>query len=263
MKRVLCAAAVVAATVPAVAQNGPAASMSQLPADVLSLACAPTVAYGQPDTPLRVTGGQDSFTRRNYAPGDLITLNAGTQNGIEVGQEYYIRRLQTVGGEQPTQKTPGTLRTAGWLRVYAVDDQMSLATIEHACDAIEVGDFLQPFALPQVPTPAKETLKPERDHYARVLNGDDRKQSFGKGDFFIIDRGSNDGVAPGARFVVYRDKHEAQNFLFELGEAVAVDVKPQTATLQVTLSRDAFTKGDYVAQRKLPADTRQQTPPAR
>ena len=256
MKRVLYAAAIVAATVPAVAQKGPAATMSQLPADVLTLACAPTVAYGPPDTPLRVTGGQDSVPRRNYAPGDLITINAGTQNGIEVGQEYYIRRLQNLNNQTASRQTPGTLRTTGWLRVYAVDDQMSLATIEHACDAIEVGDFLQPFMLPQVPTAAKDKLKPERDHYARVLNGDDRKQSFGKGDLFLIDRGSNDGIAPGAQFVVYRDKHEAKNFLFELGEAVAVDVKPDTATLQVTLSRDAFAKGDYVAQRKLPVDTK-------
>jgi hypothetical protein len=57
-------------------------------------------------------------------------------------------------------------------------------------------------------------------------------------------------VTPGAQFVVYRDKHEKGNFLFELGEAVAVEVKPESATLYVTLSRDAFSKGDYVAQRK-------------
>jgi len=256
MKRVLCAAVVLAAAAPAVAQKGPAPAMSHLSADVLTLACAPTIAYGPPDTPLRVTGGQESVTRRNYSPGDLITINAGTQNGIEVGQEYFVRRLQTEGNQTASAKTPGTLRTAGWLRVYAVDDQMSLATIEHACDSIEVGDVLQPFMLPQVPTPATDKLKPERDHYARVLNGVDRKQTFGKGDFFLIDRGSSDGVTPGSQFVIYRDKHEAQNFLFELGEAVAVDVKADTATLYVTLSHDAFTKGDYVAQRKVPVDTK-------
>ena len=36
-------------------------------------------------------------------------------------------------------------------RAYAVDGEMSLATIEHVCDAVEVGDYLEPFALPQVP----------------------------------------------------------------------------------------------------------------
>jgi hypothetical protein len=54
----------------------------------------------------------------------------------------------------------------------------------------------------------------------------------------------------GAQFVVYRDKLEPGNFLFELGEAVAVSVRPESSTLRATLSRDAFTAGDYVALRK-------------
>ena len=48
---------------------------------------------GRPDTPLRITGGQDSSVRTSHAPGDLVTINAGSQNGIEVGQEFYTRRL--------------------------------------------------------------------------------------------------------------------------------------------------------------------------
>jgi hypothetical protein len=250
MKRALVVAALLAVTVPAAAQKGPAPATSNLPADVLALACAPRVAYAMPNTPLHLTGGQDSFTRRNYALGDLVTLNAGSQNGIEVGQEYYIRRAQIANSQPMTPRTPGTIRTVGWLKVYAVDDAMSLATVEHVCDAIEVGDFLEPFALPTVPAAAKDKPKAERDNYARVMVGNDLRETFGKGDFFVIDRGSSKGVVPGAQFVVYRDKHEAQNFLYELGEAVAVDVKADTATLQVTLSRDVFAKGDYVAQRK-------------
>ena len=78
----------------------------------------------------------------------------------------------------------------------------------------------------------------------------DRRLSFGQGDFFVIDHGSDHGVMPGARFVVYHDKLTAGNFLYEVGEAVAVDVRPETSTLQVTLSRSSLTAGDYVAIRK-------------
>jgi hypothetical protein len=250
MKRAVCAAALLAAAMPAAAQHGPAAAVTHLPADVLALACAPTAAYTEPDSPLRVTGGQDSFTRRNYQPGDLVTLNAGSRNGIEIGQQYYVRRLRTADGEQLAPSTPATIVTAGWLRVWAVDDTMSLATIEHACDAVEVGDYLEPFSLPVPPVAGATTAKAERDHYARVMKGTDLRQTFGKGDFFIIARGSNDGVSPGAQFVIYRDKHERDNFLFELGEAVAVDVKPTSATLQITKSLDAASEGDLVAQRR-------------
>ena len=39
-------------------------------------------------------------------------------------------------------------------------------------------------------------------------------------------------------------------FLFELGDAVVVDVKPESSTLLATSSRSAFLSGDYAAIRK-------------
>jgi hypothetical protein len=241
--------ALLASTVPAAAQRGPAPAQTGLTADILALACAPASRFEQPDTPLRVTGGQDAFTRSIYAPGDLVTINAGSANGITIGQEFFVRRMQESRFRQ-SNTDPVTVRTAGWLRVYAVDDTMSLATVTHACDSIEVGDFLEPFALPQPVVANVEKPKPERDHYARVMAGNDRRSIFGRGDFFTIDRGSSEGLRVGAQFVIYRDKREAANFLYELGEAVAVNVGPQVSTLEVTLARDAFQEGDYVAERK-------------
>jgi hypothetical protein len=101
--------------------------------------------------------------------------------------------------------------------------------------------------MPQV---ASNKPKPERDNYGHVLTGDSRRRVFGKGDFFLLDRGSDHGVTPGAQFVLYRNKLQAENFLYDLGEAVAVEVTPETSTLQVTVSRDAIQAGDLVAIRK-------------
>jgi hypothetical protein len=244
------AVGLLAAAVPAAAQRGPASRPSTLSADVLELACAPTMVVEAPPTPLRIMGGQDSFVRRIFQPGDLVTINAGTDNGIEVGQEYYVRRAQVSGRSAMSRENPGVIRTAGWIRIYAVDPRMALATITRVCDTIEAGDYLEPFVLPEVPAASATSGKPQRDNYGRILLGTDRRASFGLGDFLIVDRGSNHGVAPGTQFVVYRDKHQSGNFLFELGEAVAVDVKADTSTLRVTLSRDALTAGDYVAMRK-------------
>ena len=232
------------------AQTGPAATASKLPREVLALACAPKAAFTQPTTPLRVTGGQAASVRQSHAPGDLITINAGTQNGIEVGQEFYTRRILVSGRDTVSQETPGTVLTSGWIRVYAVDDTMSLATITHACETVDIGDHLEPFALPTMPAVASNKGKPERDNYGHVLGGDSRRLVFGTGDFFVLDRGSDHGITPGAQFVVYRNKQQPQNFLYELGDAVAVEVTPETSTLQVTLSRDAIQAGDLVAIRK-------------
>lgn len=249
----LFAAAFVAAST-ASAQRAPAAAPTNLSPEVLSLACAPSLAFGKPAPALRVTGGQDSFVRRIYAPGDLVTISAGAEHGMKEGQEFYVRRVYTPGQSSITRENPAILRTAGWIKVYAVDPTMSLATVTYACDTIEIGDFLEPFALPDVPVASATRAKPEKDNYARVMRGTDRRQSFGKGDYFVMDRGSDQGVKPGSQFVVFRNKksrgvQQPENFLYELGEAVAVDVRPDRSTLQVTVSRDAFTEGDLVAIR--------------
>ncbi|MEQ1573483.1 MAG: hypothetical protein ABL993_04490 [Vicinamibacterales bacterium] len=232
------------------AQRGPAAAALHLDPEVLALACAPAMVYERPMTSLRVTGGQDSAVRVGYAPGDLITINAGTDNGIDVGQEFYVRRVLPNRGQEPSRAAPGVVQTTGWIKVYAVDPKMSLATITHACDTIDVNDYLDPFTLPVVPAQAGREKKPQKENYGRILLGADRRRAFGSGDFFVVDRGSDHGVTPGAQFVIFRDKLKAENFLYELGEAVAVDVRSESSTLKVTLSRDAFLTGDYVAIRK-------------
>lgn len=234
----------------AVAQRGPAPAAIHLPQDVLALACAPVATFDMPPRPLRVTRGQDAVERRTYAPGDLGTINAGANNGIEVGQEYFVRRVLADGHREVSRKNPGNIRTVGWRRVYAIDKDMSLATISYACETIDVGDYLEPFVMPVVPTPAADAPRPQRSNYAHIMFGADGRRSFGQSDFFVIDHGSDHGVMPGARFVVYHDKQVAGNFLYEVGEAVAVDVRSETSTLQVTLSRSSLTAGDYVAIRK-------------
>ena len=249
---VLIAVGLLAATTPARAQHGPAPAITNLSPEVLSLACAPAAADDQPQTGLRITGGQDSFVRRIYGPGDLVTINAGVKNGIEVGQEYYVRRLQIDRRSPASVDNPGTVRTTGWIKVYAVDerDQLSLATVTHACDTIEVGDYLEPFKLPTVPTVSKDRPKPERDNYGKVLAGNDRRTSFGKGDYFVVNRGTDFGIEVGSQFVLYRDKKMDQNFLYAIGEGIATEVKENVATVMVTQSLSAIESGDYVALRR-------------
>ena len=250
-RRTLTVAAALLAglTAQPMAQRGPAPGASRLPADVLGQLCAPKTALDLPDQSLRVTGGQDVSRRVLYSPDDLVTVSGGTQNGIEVGQEYFVRRVQFSEGRRVTYDNPASIRTAGWIKIYAVDETMSLATVEYACDTLNVGDYLAPFELPILPRPVA-LGKPQRGNYGKILFGNDRRNTFAKGDYFIIDRGSDHGVTHSARFVVYRDKRLPENFLFELGEAVVVEVRPETSTLQATLARDAFMAGDYVAIRK-------------
>jgi hypothetical protein len=144
---------------------------------------------------------------------------------------------------------------------------MSLVTVSHACDTIDIGDYLEPFSVPDPPAPDATPGKPQKDNYGHILMGTDRRTMFAKNDFVTIDRGSDHGVTLGARFMVFRDKRRMETkrllavkelpdeittpeFLFEIGEAVVVDVKPEISTVQILNARSALLSGDYVALRK-------------
>ena len=265
--RIFVTAGLLAASAPLAAQRGEAPVITHLPAEVIALACAPTLLFETASPSLLITGGQDSFTRHAYAPGDLITINGGSDNGIEVGQEYFVRRVQPARDARVSRANPASVRTAGWVRVYAVDKTMSLVTVANACgDTLNVGDYLEPYVEPQVPVADANPPKPQRENYGHIMLGADRRTIFAQDDFFVIDRGSDHGVTLGERVTIYRDKRKLEQankssenrlpkgvvpeFLYDLGEAVVVEVKPEMSTLKVTLSRDAMLTGDYVALRK-------------
>ena len=203
--------------------------------------------------PLRITGGQDSFVRRIYAPGDLVTINAGTKNGIEVGQEYYVRRLQVANRERhlPRPRRRPSARPAGsrstpWTttcrwprsRTPATRSRWTTTSSRSSCRSSR-------------PSP-RIVRSRSAINYGKVLVGTDRRTSFGKGDYFVVNRGSDHGIEVGSQFVLYRDKKQAENFLFEIGEGIATEVKAEMTTMQVTVSLDAIESGDYVALRREP-----------
>lgn len=247
----LTAAALMAPVTAALGQRSPAITGSHVDSEVLALACAPAAVMAQPTSTLRISGGQDTQTRQTYSQGDFVTLNAGSAQGLQVGQEFFVRRLLAPRNGLPmTLQNPGATKTAGWVRVYAVDEDLALATITHACDYLEIGDYLEPLALPSPLKALPREGKPERS-YAKVVLGTDRRTEFAQGDFVVIDRGSSQGIATGAHFVIYRWKKKApENFLAAIAEGVAVDVQGDTATLSLTSTRDSVSVGDLVAMRK-------------
>jgi len=241
----------VAAPAVALAQRSPAIAATHVDPAVLAQVCAPAAATPATEGPLRITGGQDTQTRESYTQGDFVTLNAGRNQGIQIGQEFFVRRLQTTRGPTAAPQPPRNIRTAGWIKVYAVDDDLALATITYSCDAVRVNDYLEPMTLPTPVVAGPVQGKPDRTNYARVVMGNDRRFEFSPGDFLVIDQGSAQGITPGAHFVIYRWKKKTpDNFLTAIGEAVAASVQPDSATLSITAARDSIMPSDLVAMRR-------------
>jgi hypothetical protein len=237
----------------ALAQRSPVIAATHVDKAVLAQVCAPAAATPSavPATPLRITGGQDTQARENYTQGDFVTINAGRNQGIEIGQEFYVRRVQAMRGLAVQPQTQRNIRTAGWIKVYALDDDLSLATVTYSCDVMRVGDYLEPMTLPVPVVPGPAQGKPDRTSYARVVLGNDGRFEFSAGDFLVIDQGAAQGITPGAHFVIYRWKKKApDNFLSAIGEAVATVVQQDTATVSITAARDSIVPSDLVAMRK-------------
>ena len=85
------------------------------------------------------------------ATGETVVIEAGTAQGVAVGQQFAARRLD--GGARAFGRGVdgyAGIRTAALLTVTSVDDRFALARIDRACDGVMVGDYLEPITMPTI-----------------------------------------------------------------------------------------------------------------
>jgi hypothetical protein len=245
----LAAAFVLVATVGGAAQEQPATTFSPLE---LAVACAPPPTFDPPDgEPLRIIGAQDAVARSEYGTRDLIVVNGGTAAGVQLGQQFYVRRPNRFGTYDSTQRQGA--RTVAWIRVVAVNESTAIATFEHLCGPVGQGDYLQPFVAPVVPPGAdrdEATGEPDFNAMGQIVSGNENRSSMGAGDFMLIDRGSEQGMKPGTRLALYRDVGATGMPLASLGEAIVISTSLRMSLTRITRTLDAVRNGDFVVPRK-------------
>jgi hypothetical protein len=222
-----------------------------LSASSTAAACAPAIVMVE-DTlvPLRIVGAQDPVPRTLFGPSDLIVVTGGTQAGVQLGQDYYIRRTYRFG--QHSSEMLRTVHTTGWLRIIAVNETTAIGQIQSACDAVLAGDYLQPYTPPTAPVEAQTAVNPSTLDFSslgRVIFGDEERRLGSAGDFMLIRRGNAD-VAPGTRVAVYRDLLTPGVPLAAVGEGVIVSIENGIPLMRITAARDAVMSGDYIVPRR-------------
>ena len=225
----------------------------------VAVACAiPPETLVSGSATLHVIGSQDPAARSDFSNHDMLVLDAGSSKGIEVGQRYFTRRplITRYTGVQ------GVAHTSGWIRVVAVNENRAIAAVDQACSDIRPGDVLEPFVVPVLPADVSavdRSVEPDFKSMGRVVFGDQEHNSVGAGDFVLIDRGTDQGLATGSRFAIYRNVRPwkgdyggstTQLPLTAIGEGVVVATGPTMATLQILAARDAVFGGDFVVPRK-------------
>ena len=229
-----------------------------------AVACAPpptttTLASAS----MHVIGTQDTVPRSLFGAGDLIILDGGTAKGVLLNQVYFVRRPVTTGRDSSATAQRSVLTTA-WIRIVAANETTAIATVEHVCSWIEVGDYLEPFTAPDAPEQKAQIDRPgELDFNAlgRILFGANERAMGSVGEFMLVDLGPDRSSVPGARFAIYRDVQMAMSTtrtagqgsqlpLSPVGEGVIVATGPTRSVLQIVEARDSVQVGDFIVPRR-------------
>jgi len=218
-----------------------------LPAHVL---CTDLPVSAQPAPTVTIKGAYSPDGHEAMVKGDVAVLSAGTDHDLAVGQRFLIRRMQ--GKADPfAKKNEGfsPVRTAGWLSIMAVNETTALATLDHTCDVVQPGDYIEAYEEPVLPPSASPLVAPEFDDRAKVLFGTDRRVSFANGDLLSIDRGTSQGVTAGARYAIYRDRHNGLPLIY-IGDAVVIQPEELTSKIVLVMVKDAVSTDDVAIPRK-------------
>ncbi len=219
--------------------------------------CAPPAVNTRAAHELRVIGAQDTTPRTVLGPRDLIMISGGSQAGVQLGAEFFVRRTPPPGGLWGNADEGG-VETDGVIQVVAVNDTTSMARVERSCGAMFAGDFLEPFVAPSLPAVSDEPIEPDFSSLAHVLGASGGKTMAGLNEVALIDSGTENGVQPGARFAIYRDLTSADPLLAApagtpltpIGEVIVISAGADRSVVRVTRARDAIFSGDYAAPQK-------------
>jgi hypothetical protein len=242
---ILAAMLVTCAAGAAYAQTGDTLSPLEM-----AVACAPPPSFDNaPADALRIIGSQDAVPRSLFGNRDLLVIGGGTSAGVQLGQQFFVRRTIHFGASQRGRGA----KTLGWVRVVAVNESTAIATVDHVCGGMALEDYLEPFVAPVLPANIERDEAPGQPDFTtlgRIVVGNEDRMSVGAGDFVLIDWGTEQGLTAGARFAIYRDVGVSGLPLASVGEGVVISTGSAMALTRITRSRDAVFSGDYVALRR-------------
>jgi hypothetical protein len=251
-----------------------------------NLYCSGVITDKPVSDKLYVITGEDSSYKLAYGFGDTIYINAGTEEGVKVGDLFDVIRPVTDPMSQTTwfkyqnmlTKAMGTrYADIGRLRVVHVDAKTSTAEVALGCDLVQRGDTVQPF----VARPAPQFHDVKLDPYAApsgkktamVVTSKDYNALNAAGNIVYVNLGSDQGVNIGDYFRVFRYQGSRNEAVYQekdsafkvegfgstpvayewnnipreiVGEGIVLRTGPNASTVLLTDSRRGIYSGDYV-----------------
>jgi hypothetical protein len=176
------------------------------------LSCAGYIEYAPNYSGFEVVGAEQEQEQTTFSTGNVVFINAGSQQGVRVGQEFQVVRPR---GQFTTKLT----RKSGWLGVYTqevgrlrvtvVKERMSVAVVANSCETILLGDLLRGVPY-RVSPPVGETADLDRfadptgKQNGRIVLAREAREMISRHQIVYIDLGTEDNLKEGDRLTVYR-----------------------------------------------------------
>jgi hypothetical protein len=176
------------------------------------LYCAGFIQYVPAPINPEIVGGEQEQEQRVYTEGDVVFINAGTQQGITVGQDFAIVRPRGQLTSKFTTKKGWLgvyMEELGQLRVTNVKERVSVAVITNSCETILLGDLLRQINNRVVPAERTEMAldrfaDPSGKQRGRIVLARDGREYLTRNQIVYIDLGAEDSVRAGDYLTVYR-----------------------------------------------------------
>jgi hypothetical protein len=217
----------------------------------VDLYCA--IYVQEADVPeLRITAAERGYEKILYSDNDVVFLNKGKQDGVEIGQIYLAVEIgNQIGGF-------GHLASKrGQVHVIFVEDSRSAARVEKSCGRLMVGNYLVPFE-------EKESLLGKDLGYEKLAAGNAEAMGtviylerdynqIGSGGWAIVDVGEEAGLQVGQQLTIYKMIREPETLKARedlprigIGNAIVIETGKKTATIKVLSCSDPISIGQQV-----------------
>jgi hypothetical protein len=195
--------------------------------------------------------------RHNLSTDDHVVIDVGTDQQLQVGDQFIILRPTATVQHPVSEQNIGTLVTPqGTATAVHVQSSTAILRITKAFSEVEVGDRVQKMAPSQPRVTSVEFAPVDREIGGLIIASQAGKVSSAEEDIVYIDKGKQENVRIGDQFKVYQEGDTVQHPTSRLpvhlprhaiGELSILDVQDHTATAAVTYSQRELSVGAPVA----------------
>lgn len=163
---------------------------------------------------------------------NVVYIKAEGDRELTPGQTYTIYRVILIKNPDNYRRIGYQHYITGLLQVFKKEKQYYRARVIQVWREIGIGDFVMPY----VPRDPRVLLaeSPARIKGTILLSEDD-ELAFGDFDLAFVDKGSDDGIAPGQSYRLYRiEEAEGIAIDIDVGSCLVLDARDTIATVLLT-----------------------------